>query len=61
MCLAVLPVCMSCAMCVPGALRSQKRSSGNGVTNGCELSCQGWELNLDPWEEQLASKPLRCL
>lgn len=26
---------------------------GNGVTDGCEMNCWCWELNLDPLQEQL--------
>jgi hypothetical protein len=28
------------------------RSLGTGVTDGCELSCEFWESNLGPLEEQ---------
>jgi hypothetical protein len=40
---------------MPSALRGQKRvsdSPGARVTDGCELPCGCWNLNLGPWKEQ---------
>ena len=31
------------------------RSPGAGVTQDCELPCEGWELNLGPLEEHQCS------
>jgi hypothetical protein len=39
MCIAVLPTYMYVWVV---------RSPGTGVTDGCKLSCECWELNLDP-------------
>jgi hypothetical protein len=44
-----------CALCVQGLKRSAEgvRSFGTRVTDGCELLCGCWELNLDLLQEQL--------
>ena len=38
---------------MPGAEAEENVGSpGTGVTDGCEPTYRGWELNLDPLEEQ---------
>jgi hypothetical protein len=49
-----LPACM----CVPGALRGQKRTSGPlGVTDDCEPPCGCWESNLQEQPVLLTAEP----
>jgi hypothetical protein len=39
--------------CLHACLCEGVRSSENGVTDGCELPCECWELNSGPLEELL--------
>lgn len=50
--MGILPVYMSIyRVCVvPVEARRGRGSSGSGVIDGCELSSECWELNLDPQE-----------
>lgn len=47
MCMNVLP-----ASCVSMMPLEDVGSSGTGVTDGCELPCKCWELNLGPLLEE---------
>jgi hypothetical protein len=60
--MAVLPVCVSapCTCLVSMEASRVVGSTGTGVTDGCELPCGCWELNLGPLQEQpgyLAANP----
>lgn len=46
--------CMYVCQIVSGTLGGQNRgfrSSGNGVSYGCELRCESWEVNPGPLQE----------
>lgn len=63
----VLPTYMYCTICVYYLQKSEKPvgSTGNGITDGCELLCGHWESNPSPLQEQqvflTAEPPLKPL
>jgi hypothetical protein len=57
MCISVWPVCMPVYHVHAWYLRRREetiRFSGTGFKDGCELTCECWELNIGPLKEQRA-------
>lgn len=49
-----MSVCHVCATVHKDQSEEGIGSPGNKVINGCELPCEGWDLNSGPLEEQPA-------
>lgn len=54
-CVFCLHVCL-CITCVPSALGGHWIPWNTGVTDGCELLCVCWKLNLGPLQELLTDE-----
>jgi hypothetical protein len=53
-------MCVYYMHAVPTEVRRGDRSHGTGVFDGSEPSCECWELNLSPLQEQFSSHLQPC-